>query len=59
MRWYRDYETIREHMRYHNVKKWLLDGAKQERANTIYEALERIDDNKLERRLARALARED
>jgi len=59
MSWYRDYKTIREHMRYHNIKKWLIEGAEKEDARTILAALDRIDDDKLERRLARALAQED
>jgi hypothetical protein len=51
------YENLRNHIRYHNVRKWLLEGAKREDANTIREAIESLDDGHLERRLARMLAK--
>ena len=52
------YKNILSHMHYHKVKKWLLDGAKREDANTIREAVERIPEPVLIRRLARALAKD-
>jgi hypothetical protein len=53
------YENLHDnHMKYHNVKKWLLDGAIDEDANTIREAVERIDEATLKRRLARALLKD-
>jgi hypothetical protein len=53
-----EYECLREHMRHHNVKKWLIEGAEREDARTILRALDRINNDALERRLARALAKE-
>jgi hypothetical protein len=43
-------------MRYHNIRRWLMDGALREDANTIRRAIERLSDDELDRRLARALA---
>jgi len=59
MSWYDDYENIRGHMEWHDVKGWLLAGAKAEKARTIYHAIDRMDARTLKRRLARALARDD
>jgi hypothetical protein len=50
------YEELMKHVPYHNIRKWLLDGAKREDANTIRRAVERLSDGKLRRRLARMLA---
>jgi hypothetical protein len=47
-----------EHMSYHNVKQWLIDGARREGAQTIGRALENIPERRLIRRLARALAQD-
>lgn len=53
------YENLHDnHMKYHNVKKWLLDGAISEEANTIFEAVSRIDEAALKRRLSRALLKD-
>jgi hypothetical protein len=53
------YRNLHEHMTYHGVKRWFLDGCDREDANTIREAVERIPERRLIRRLARALAAED
>ncbi len=53
------YENLHDnHMKYHNVKQWLLDGCDQEDARTIREAVKNIPERRLKRRLARALLRE-
>jgi len=53
------YENLHDnHMKYHNVKKWLLDGAIREDANTILAAVRRIDEAALKRRLSRALLKD-
>lgn len=44
------------HLEHHNVKQWLLDGAKKEDARTIYEAVKEMPQHRLVRRLARILA---
>ena len=49
--------NLHSHMRYHNIKQWLLDGCEREDANTIKEAVKRIPEHRLIRRLARALAK--
>jgi hypothetical protein len=36
------YQNLLGHMRYHNVKGWLLDGCKRESAQTIMKAVENI-----------------
>jgi hypothetical protein len=54
-----DYENLLSHMRYHKVKQWLLDGCDDEDARTIGEAVRRIPEHRLIRRLARALAKEN
>jgi hypothetical protein len=50
-------ENLHEHMKRHNVKEWLLRGAVDEDARTIREAIERMPERRLIRRLARLLAR--
>lgn len=52
-----DEENLLSHMKHHKIKKWLLRGCEREDANTIREAVERIPERRLIRRLARALAR--
>lgn len=54
-----DYENLLEHMRHHDIKEWLLNGARKEDARTIAAAIERIPSRILIKRLARALSRED
>jgi hypothetical protein len=51
------YETLLSHIRHHNIRKWLLDGAKREDANTIRMAIEHLSDGHLKRRFARMLAK--
>jgi hypothetical protein len=51
-------ENLLAHMQHHNVKEWLLRGARDEDANTIRNAIEAIPEHRLIRRLARALAKE-
>jgi hypothetical protein len=52
------YRSLLGHIAHHNVRKWLLNGAKSEDANTIRAAIERLSDGQLARRFARLLARE-
>ena len=51
-------QNLLAHMEHHNVKDWLLNGARAEDARTIGRAIERIPTHRLIRRLARALAAE-
>jgi hypothetical protein len=53
------YESLLAHLSHHNLKEWLLDGCKREDARTIGEAVRRIPERTLARRLARALAKEE
>jgi hypothetical protein len=53
-----DYRQIYSHVRFHNIRKWLMDGARREDARTIREAVERMSDDQLDRRFARMLAQE-
>jgi hypothetical protein len=53
------HENLHNHMKYHQVKKWLLRGCEREDANTIRRAVERIPEHRLIRRLARVLSEED
>ena len=50
--------NLLQHMKHHEVKRWLLDGCKEEQAHTIGEAVSRVPEWRLIRRLARALAEE-
>lgn len=52
------YENVHGHMRFHNVKRWLLDGATQEDARTIKAAVKSVPEHRLIRRLARALTKD-
>lgn len=51
------YDSLFAHIKHHNVRKWLIDGAKREDANTIRRAIERLSDGHLQRRFARMLAK--
>ncbi len=53
------YDSLLGHLKHHNLKKWLLDGCEQEDANTIREAVNKIPDHRLKRRLARALSKDE
>jgi hypothetical protein len=54
------YENLHDnHMRYHSIKQWLLDGCDREDANTIREAVKRVPERRIKRRLARALLQDD
>jgi hypothetical protein len=55
----KNYEDLLAHLKHHNVKAWLLRGCKDEDANTIRRAVERVPEHRLIRRLARALSRDD
>ncbi len=52
------YESLLGHIQHHNLRKWLLDGAKREDANTIREAINSLSDGQLARRFARMLTQE-
>jgi hypothetical protein len=49
------YESLLGHIEHHNIRKWLLEGAEREDANTIKEAIKRLSDGRLNRRFARML----
>ena len=51
------YEEMRRHIGYHNVRKWLLEGAEREDAQTIRAAVKRLSQGDLERRFARMLSK--
>ena len=50
------YEILKSHLKHHNPKRWLLEGARREDANTIRVAVERLSHEQLVRRLARVLS---
>jgi hypothetical protein len=50
------YRDLLTHMKHHRVKKWLLRGAKRERAGTIGNAIRQMPEWQLIRGLARVLA---
>ncbi len=52
----RGYRSLYGHMKHHKIKKWLLVGCEREEAHTIMQAVKRIPEHRLIRRLARALA---
>jgi hypothetical protein len=52
-----DYDKLIGHIKHHNLRRWLLDGAKAEDANTIRVAIEKLSDRQLNRRFARLLAK--
>jgi hypothetical protein len=56
--WSVRYETLLGHLQHHGVKRALLDMCDREDARTIREAVKRIPERRLIRRLARALAKE-
>jgi hypothetical protein len=53
-----EYASLLGHIKHHNLRKWLLEGAKAEDANTIRMAIEKLSDGQLSRRFARMLAKE-
>jgi hypothetical protein len=53
------YDSLLGHIKHHNIRKWLLDGAEREEANTIRAAIKRLSDGDLNRRFARMLAKGD
>ena len=52
------YENLLMHLKHHDVKQWLVDGARREDANTIRVAVERLSEGRLQRRLARILSKD-
>jgi hypothetical protein len=51
------YEILLGHIKYHNVRQWLLRGAEGEDAQTIRAAIKRLSNGSLNRRFARMLAK--
>lgn len=51
------YEHLLGHIKHHNIRKWLLDGAYREDANTIKSAIKNLSDGALNRRIARMLTK--
>jgi hypothetical protein len=51
------YECLLGHIKHHNLRKWLLEGAVREDANTIKGAIKRLSESQLQRRFARMLAK--
>jgi hypothetical protein len=54
-----DYDSLLGHIKHHNLRKWLLEGAEREDAQTIRAAIKQLSDGQLNRRFARMLAREE
>jgi hypothetical protein len=54
-----DYESLLGHIKHHNLRKWLLEGAESEDAQTIRAAIKRLSDGQLNRRFARMLAEKE
>jgi hypothetical protein len=52
------YQSLLGHIEHHNVRKWLIDGATREDAQTILAAIKRLSDGSLKRRFARMLVKE-
>jgi hypothetical protein len=52
------HDELLRHMKFHHVKQWLLDGCKAEGAHTIGDAVGKIPERRLIRRLARALSKD-
>lgn len=50
------YEQLLTHAEHHDVKGWLLAGAKSEDARTLFEAVNRQPPHRLQRKLAEILA---
>jgi hypothetical protein len=53
------YKNLLDHLNHHNVKRWLLNGCDKEGAHTIKEAVERISESRLRRKLAEILQRRE
>jgi len=53
------YASLLSHLKQHKVRKWLECGAHDEDARTIGEAINRLSDDQLNRRMARMLAKND
>lgn len=51
------FASVYEHCKRHNIKRWLLNGAREEDANTIRRAVEAMPDHRLARRFAEMLTR--
>jgi hypothetical protein len=54
--------TLKEllgHAVHHDVKQWLIDGAKREDARTLLEAIKRTSDYDLQKGLALALSKDN
>ena len=52
-----EFEKLLSHLKYHDVRGWLMKGAKREDARTIRRAVEAMSDRELNRRMARMLAK--
>jgi hypothetical protein len=52
-----NYDSLLGHIKHHNLRRWLLNGARDEDANTIRMAIEKLSDRQLNRRFARLLAK--
>lgn len=52
------YERMLGHIQHHKIREWLLAGARKEDANTIRQAIERLSDGELNRRIARMLVKD-
>jgi hypothetical protein len=53
-----NFETLLAHLEHHHLKDWLIEGAKREDARTIREAIKRIPDRRLNRRMAWLLSKD-
>jgi len=50
------YDKLLRHIEHHNVRRWLIDGACDENARTIRDAIDRMNEGQLNRGFARMLA---
>ena len=55
-RWAGEYENLLSHIEHHNVRGWLMEGARREDARTIMAAIKNLSDGQLQRRFARMLS---
>jgi hypothetical protein len=52
------YKNLLSHIEHHNIRQWLMDGARREDARTIMAAIKDLSDGQLQRRFARMLSGE-
>jgi len=53
-----DYDNLLSHLWHHDIRGWLLTGARQEDARTIKEAVKRVSSTQLREALAHVLSKD-